>query len=198
LFTHEAEWGKRLRDALGGLSPYDQFCFVTLYAFREVKAYYREENEAFTTDLDTILTYKPWPWFPENIHAFNMAALARPDSLADWVLTGKIGGTFPRFTWDEISGSHFLPWHHRPKRDDPRNHQELLAIQANDAALRFWMGTNPLFLPPLGHEELGLPDLTMPVITQLLVNKDHGPEANPRFVVETHDVRQNLNTTDQE
>lgn len=142
IFAHEAEWGERLRIALDGLAPYDQFCFVTLYALREVNAHYREEEEVVTTDLDTILAYRPWPWLPENIDAFNMAALAHPDSLGDWALTGKIvGGTFPSFDWDEISGSHFLPWHHETMRGDPKTDRELMAFQADDAALRFWMGT---------------------------------------------------------
>ena len=148
IFAHEAEWGECLRIALDGLRPYDQFCFVTLYALREVMAHYREEDEVVTTDLDLILTYKPWPWLPRNIHAFNMVAFARPDSLGNWVLKGKmIGGVFPRFDWNWIAGDHFLPWHNERPRPEPSTSHEVMECQAADAALRFWMGPDPLFLP---------------------------------------------------
>ena len=186
IFAHEAEWGERIRIALDGLKPYDQFCFVTLYALREVMAHYREEEDAFTTDLDLILTYKPWPWLPKNVHAFNMVAFAHPDSLGNWVLKGRLtGGRFPTFDWHTIAGDHFLPWHNERPRPEPRTSQEVMECQAADAALRFWMGPEPLFGPPLYHEELGLPDLSQPRITSVTITGPDGvlasKEVPPRF-----------------
>ena len=186
IYAHEAEWGERLRIALDGLKPYDQFCFVILYALREVMAHYREEEEVVTTDLDLILTYKPWPWLPKNIHAFNMVAFARPASLGNWVLEGRLTkGMFPSFDWHRIAGDHFLPWHIERPRREPGTSQEVKECQAADAALRFWMGPEPLFGPPLYHEELGLPDLSQPRITSVTITGPDGvlasKEVPPRF-----------------
>jgi hypothetical protein len=197
LYRHEASWGMKLRVALQGLTPYDQFCFVTHYAIRQVRAYYSKEEEPFSIDLDAILAYKPW--LPENIHAFRMVALARPDSLGNWVLTGRIiRGLFPSFTWEEISSYLLLPWHIEPVRGEPRTSQELKEFQAADAALRFWMGSDPLFLPPLGHEDLGLPDLTQPVINRVTWVMDYGHESDPRYRTETREIQEHSNTYEED
>ena len=75
LHEHEAQWGIRLRVALQGITPYDQLCFVSLYAQREVVAFHFNLPEIDITDLNAILAYKPW--LPENAHAYGMATRAR-------------------------------------------------------------------------------------------------------------------------
>ena len=56
--------------------------------------------------------------------------------------------------------------------------------------LRFWMGPDPIFLPPLDHEDLGLLDLTRPVINQVTINLGDGR-------TETHEVRRDLNANEE-
>lgn len=111
-----------------------------------------------------------------------MVALARPDSLGNWALTGS---PHMPFTWDVIGGYLFLPWHLERIRGEPKNDQEKRTFQASDAALRFWMYPDPIFLPPLGHEEFGLPDLTQSDISQVTVVLAQGR-------TETYEVRRDL------
>ena len=179
LYEHEATWGMRLRVALQELTPYDQFCFVSLYANRTVHAHYDKEDPV-TVDLDIILAYKPW--LSKHLHAFRMVGLARPASLGNSALTAETTvGRFPSFDWKVISWSLVLPWHIKPIRDEPKTPEELKALQAADAALRFWMGPNPIFLPPRGHEDLGLPDFSQPDAPRWTYAMDFGPESAPRI-----------------
>ncbi len=72
-------------------------------------------------------------------------------------------------------------------------------FQAADAALRFWMGSNPIFLPPGEHEDYGLLDLTMPPITQIVNHLDLGPESEgPRYRTETIVVPRHLDTDEED
>ena len=73
LYQHEARWGRRLRTALDGLTPWQQYTITSLYAGREVAAHYLGHPRAATGDLDGILAYRPW--LPENEDAYNGAII---------------------------------------------------------------------------------------------------------------------------
>ena len=75
LNQHQAKWSINLRVALDELSSYDQFCFILLYAAREVNAYYLNEPEVYTSDLDAVLAHKPW--LPENQRAYGLAVVTQ-------------------------------------------------------------------------------------------------------------------------
>lgn len=71
LYQHEADWAQRLRVALEGLSPYDQFCFVQQYVSRQGIADWLG-RPLYTADLDAVLAYKPWLSI-ENKRAYEVA-----------------------------------------------------------------------------------------------------------------------------
>ena len=73
LFEYEAKWGRKLRAALEGLSPYGQYKMVCEYAMREVTTSYLGREQPFTEDLDAFLAYKPWLQ-RGNCRAFFLAA----------------------------------------------------------------------------------------------------------------------------
>ena len=182
LHDHEAKWAMRLRVALEGLMPYDQFCFVSLYAMRTVGAYYSEPECPFTADLDAILAYKPW--LPENAHAYGVLActslVPKPQrgsraELSDEdagvnLLTGK--------AWETLRVDLRPPWYMDPEDLKPypflayfysavASRRELAQerkdftpqeweYRARDTALQFWMGDNPIFEKPQLHGSFGL------------------------------------------
>ena len=67
LLQYEAEWGRKLRVALEGLSPYGQFRIVEVYGRREYIARYFKRETIYTADMDGLVAYKPW--LPENRYA---------------------------------------------------------------------------------------------------------------------------------
>jgi len=191
IYDHEAAWGRRLRVALNGLAPYDQFCFVTLYAIREVRAHYAGA-EPFTADLDEILAYKPW--LPESAHAYGMAIWAglalnpAAGSRQDLSLEDAVKSK----TWETLRVDLRPPWFIIPGGVQPGTFLEYfvrhgMSLQelaghmkdmpltdlqrdehmARDTALQFWMGDNPIFEKPLLHGlfgllESGIPDMEIP------------------------------------
>jgi hypothetical protein len=171
LFQHEADWAARLRVAIRGLAPYDQFCFVTLYAHEQELAYF-SKREISTSALDALLVYKPWS--PENTYAYRLFLLARPDAYNAYLL----GGQDPRWiSWRGTNLDGVLPWH-LPIRDRPRYPDNPLPYQAEDAALSGWMGSNPIFFPPYGFGSYGPPDLTMPPVNKIVYTPPSGEVIN--------------------
>ena len=177
LYHHEADWGMRLRASLQGLTPYDQLCFVSLYAIEEVQAHFGG-GEPLTGDLDTILAYKPW--LPENAHAYGMAIMAR---LARQPLTGSpfapspprgsieelsiedsVKNFYAGKAWETLRVDLRLPWHYRElsRPSDPFRNFELFPRE--DVAVQFWMGENPIFEKPDLHGIYGLLKPTSPEI----------------------------------
>jgi hypothetical protein len=60
LWQHEARWAKRLRSVLVDVNPELEFLFIHEYGTREVIASRLGMEAAYTTDLDGLLTVKPW------------------------------------------------------------------------------------------------------------------------------------------
>ena len=186
LHDHEAKWGKRLRVALQGIAPYDQLCFVSLYAQRQVVAFHLKEPE-ITADLDAILAYKPW--LPENAHAYGMATWAHlaprplPGSRQDISVADSVKNFFVGRAWETLRVDLRPPWFIFPGGVGPgsfleyaldrsilsaeelvrhlKENTSLTDLQqgermAQDTALQFWMGDNPIFEKPLLHGMWGL------------------------------------------
>ena len=124
LYGHEAKWGRRLRVSLQALTPYDQFCFVTLYANREIRAHY-DEGDAVTADLDAILAYRPW--LTENAHAYGMAIAAnlaiRPWALTrqDRYLEDSVKNFFVGKAWETLRVDLRPPWFITPGGVEPES-----------------------------------------------------------------------------
>lgn len=178
LYDHEADWGMRLRVALTGLTPYDQFCFVTLYAIRKVRAYYAEA-EPFTADLDEILAYKPW--LPESAHGYGMATVANlvpqpPAGARDEIsFEDAVDNRFTGKAWDTLRVDLRLPWYIYPEEGSFLKHAlstgtfgqvgvEKFTLEgwehrARDTAIQFWMGNDPIFEKPTLHGMVGLIEL---------------------------------------
>ena len=183
LYKHEAAWGMRLRGTLQGLMPYDQLCFVTLYAIRDVQAHYAE-GKPFTADLDVILAYKPWPWLPENAHAYAMATRASlapkplPGSREELSYEAAVDNFSTGKAWETLRVDLRPPWYIHP--DDLKSlpfiadalssaeslrertqERKAFTLQEweyrfKDTALQFWMGDNPLFEKRQLHGIFGL------------------------------------------
>lgn len=60
LYKHEADWGRRLRVALIGLSVRSQHNIIREYASREEVAFILNLDLPNTADLDGLAAYKPW------------------------------------------------------------------------------------------------------------------------------------------
>jgi len=60
LYKHEADWGRRLRVALIGLSIRGQLAIICEYADREEVAFLLNVDLSYTADLDGLVAYKPW------------------------------------------------------------------------------------------------------------------------------------------
>lgn len=71
LHKHEADWGRRLRAALEGLSPFRQLFFVMEYASRQVGAVNLGEMAPYTADLDAVVAFQIW--IPDNREAYRHA-----------------------------------------------------------------------------------------------------------------------------
>ena len=184
LYDHEAKWGMRLRVALQGLTPYDQFYFVTLYAIRDVQAHYAQ-GEPFTADLNAILAYKPW--LPENAHAYGMATAANlvpkplPGSRDEISFEDAVDNRFTGKAWETLRVDLRPPWYIYPEDIKLGSYLEYALSSAaswqeraqeikeftlegweyrfRDTALQFWMGDNPIFEKPQLHGMLGLIEL---------------------------------------
>ena len=174
LYDHEAKWAMRIRGALQGLAPYDQFCIVSLYAQRELVAFYLSEPEVNTADLDAILAYKPW--LPENAHAYGMAILAKvaprplPGSRAELSFEDANWNFHTGKAWETLRVDLLPPWYIHPEdvklggfleyalisvasqREEAQKREKFTPEQwerrARDTALQFWMGDNPIFEKP--------------------------------------------------
>lgn len=70
LYVHEAKWGSRLRVALEGLSPWQQYLFIRAYSGSEEAAFFLQKP-IDTWGLDSIVAYKPW--LSENRQAYEYA-----------------------------------------------------------------------------------------------------------------------------
>lgn len=70
LYTHEANWGRRLRVALEGLHPFGQYRFILAYSLRDIIRHHLRA-ERITDDLDSFVVYQPW--LPGNFAAYELA-----------------------------------------------------------------------------------------------------------------------------
>lgn len=182
LYDHEARWGMRLRVALEGLMPYDQFCFVAIYAQREVIAFHLNEPKVDTVDLDAILAYKPWR--PESAHAYGVLAWKNvvpkplPGSLTELsdedaahnLIAGKAWKTLrvdlrPPWYMNEEDFKKYpfieyllnLPASRREEAQEKTHFTEPeWEWRARETALQFWMGDDPIFEKPQLHGMFGL------------------------------------------
>lgn len=153
MYSHEAAWCRRLRVALQGILPYDQFYFVSLYSSRTVYAHYDRTTNADTLDLDTILAYKPW--LPENELPYSSAVAA---GIAVGPLHSRFGPT-----WAEIRIKLPVHWVYQARSVSERISRPhgipTLGVDLYpkiDQALARWMGPNPIFMKPAEYGFMGL------------------------------------------
>lgn len=196
LQDHESVWGIRLRVVLKGLMPYDQFAFITLYALRQLVGFHLQ-REPHTADLDIILAYKPWPWFPENAHAYAMATVDSiaprprmysraeypwpPGNIEDLSIQKSVENFYAGHAWETLKVDLRLPWHYRTRPDLSESSSKPFAnfglYPNQDRALEFWMGDNPLFEKPADH---GVYGLTEPMsLDDEITNDYQDPEEAP-------------------
>ena len=87
LYKHEARWGKRIRTAVRGLSPYLQWVLARMYGLAEQRAFYLQEPDPYTADLDGLLAYQPWRQGGQTAYELAVAAGVVPAPLMSGLST---------------------------------------------------------------------------------------------------------------